>query len=563
MAPEGNSVSATDRGASWTTPLRRLVAGHFIAASAEWCVYIAAFVYAFGQGGTAGTGLASVILLASTIGASPVAGLAIARLPANRARLLALALMAAGCLAAGAAIALELPLPLVLVGSVVALSSFTLLRPSQAVLIPTLADRPQQLSTTNLWIGHSDSAAALAGPGLSTILMVVGGPAVVFIGFGLLLVVAIGLQMIDHQRGAPASKPSGAAPPSPWKTFGSAFRQLRQRTGTLTLIALIGFQFAVVGALDLLFVVIALDTLGLDNAAPSLLTTFFGIGALGAVALSTYAHRSARLASSLSLGLAAAGIAVLAISIALSISTGSILPMLIGLPPLGAARFVVVVVSRALLQRSADNETIGAVFVLMELGSGVGILLGSIITQVMLALSGPILALQALGVGYLLLLVATRRSVKNAEETATVPLVEMDLLRRVPAFGPLPPMTLETVARESTLMEVEADTVVIEQGEAGDQFYAVMSGEFDVTMFGEHMRTAGKGDSFGEVALLANVNRTATITATAPGTLLAIGQEPFLRAITGHDPAAQAAWSTIKSMEFGEQQVNDPNGGSV
>ncbi len=360
-----------------------------MAASAEWAVYIAAFVYAFEQGGATGTGVASLVLLTSTIGASPIAGLAIARLPANQARLLALSLKASGCLLAGVAIAMELPLALMLAGSVMALSSFTLLRPSQAVLIPTLADRPQQLSTTNLWLGHSDSAAALTGPGLSTILMYFGGPAVVFIGFGLLLVGTIGLHLIDHKRGAPASGPSGQIPASPWSTFGAAVRQLKERKGSLTLIALIGFQFGVVGSLDILFVVIALETLGMDNTAPGLMSTFFGVGALGAVLLSAHAHRTGKLATALSSGLAAAGAAVLLITLALSIADGTIAPMLIGLPALGAARFLVVVVARALLQRSADNDSIGAVFALMELGSGVGILTGSIVAQLMLFLSGP------------------------------------------------------------------------------------------------------------------------------------------------------------------------------
>ncbi len=552
----GAENSPSGANVSWNAPLRRLVVGHFIAAAAEWAVYIAAFVYAFQRGGAAGTGVASLVLLASTIVASPLAAWAIARLAANHARLLALALKAFGCLLAGVAVAVKLPVPVVLAGSAVALASFTLLRPSQAVLIPTLADRPRQLSTTNLWLGHSDSAAALVGPGLSTVLMFVAGLPGVFIGFGLLLLVAVALQAIDNTRGAPAGKPASAKAPSTWSTLGGAFRQLRQRKGALTLITLIGFQYGVVGALDILYVVIALDSLGLDEAASSLLSTFFGIGALGAVLLSSMAHRQERLASSLSIGLATAGAITLLLAVALSASSGTIVPLLVGLPALGAARFLVVVVSRALLQRSADNETIGAVFALMELGSGIGILAGSIVTQIALFLSGPILALQVLGIGYVVLLLVTRRSIQAVEDTATVPLVEMDLLRRIPAFGPLPPMMLEAVARQSTMTEVDAETVVIKQGDAGDQFYAVMSGKFDVTMFGDYVRTVTKGDSFGEVALLANVNRTATVTAVEPGTLLAIGQEPFLQAITGHGPATQAAWTTVRSMEFGDQEVN-------
>lgn len=62
------------------------------------------------------------------------------------------------------------------------------------------------------------------------------------------------------------------------------------------------------------------------------------------------------------------------------------------------------------------------------------------------------------------------------------------------------------------------------------------------------MRTVERGEGFGEIALLANVPRTATVTANRVGSLLAIQREPFLNAVTGHELSRRAAWSTIRTF---------------
>ena len=81
-------------------------------------------------------------------------------------------------------------------------------------------------------------------------------------------------------------------------------------------------------------------------------------------------------------------------------------------------------------------------------------------------------------------------------------------------------------------------------------FYAVVDGSFDVTIAGRSVNTAERGASFGEVALLANVCRTATVTANCLGSLLAIQRVPFLIAVTGSDSSRQAAWGVIRTMEL-------------
>ena len=109
---------------------------------------------------------------------------------------------------------------------------------------------------------------------------------------------------------------------------------------------------------------------------------------------------------------------------------------------------------------------------------------------------------------------------------------------------------VEAVARGAVEVPVADGAVIVREGGRGDCFFAVAAGHFDVTMHGEPVRTLGRGDSFGEIALLAEVPRTATVTARGSGTLYRVEREPFLVAVTGHDSSQEAAWRAIRSLRL-------------
>ncbi len=107
--------------------------------------------------------------------------------------------------------------------------------------------------------------------------------------------------------------------------------------------------------------------------------------------------------------------------------------------------------------------------------------------------------------------------------------------------SPLPCTELERLARNLEPVAAPTRTAVIRQGEAGDRFYVVVSGELDAEVDGAAAWSLHRGDGFGEIALLRDVPRTATVVARADSSLYALGRNDFLDAMTGSDRARPAA----------------------
>jgi CRP-like cAMP-binding protein len=117
---------------------------------------------------------------------------------------------------------------------------------------------------------------------------------------------------------------------------------------------------------------------------------------------------------------------------------------------------------------------------------------------------------------------------------ARVPITEMAVLRSTPLFGALPGPALETVAREAQRVEIPAGDVIVRQGDPGAEWFAVISGRLAVAIDSMDRRELGPGDDFGEVALIRDVPRSATVRAITDAVLLVVDRQTFLTAVTGH-----------------------------
>jgi hypothetical protein len=207
----------------------------------------------------------------------------------------------------------------------------------------------------------------------------------------------------------------------------------------------------------------------------------------------------------------------------------------------GGARSIFDVTARTLLQRVARPDLLARVLGLLEGLEMAGLAIGSLLATALVALGGAAAAFA--GVGVLLPLVAlpAGRRLLDIDSHATAPVVEVALLRSVPMLSLLPPPTLESLARALIPEDVAAGVEVVSQGDEGDRFYVIADGVADVIAEGTHVATLNRGDGFGEIALMYDVPRTATVRTRTDVRLYALERDDFLVALTGHLPAQTLA----------------------
>ena len=160
------------------------------------------------------------------------------------------------------------------------------------------------------------------------------------------------------------------------------------------------------------------------------------------------------------------------------------------------------------------------------------------------------LAVVGLSVPVIVILLGPR--LIQIDAAATAPAADrLELLRRSTIFAPLPGTTIERLATQLMPLSVPAGHVLIREGDVGDRFYLIAEGRMDVSVQGVAVATLGTGDPVGEIALLRDVPRTATVTSASDAELYALTREDFLEAVTSHVASRQTAEATITSRLAG------------
>jgi hypothetical protein len=175
------------------------------------------------------------------------------------------------------------------------------------------------------------------------------------------------------------------------------------------------------------------------------------------------------------------------------------------------------------------------------------IAIGALVTPLLVSLLGPKATFVVAGAVLPALAVLTWRAINSIDRNAQVATEALELLRAIPIFAPLPPAVIERLASIAEEVRVLPGVAVCTQGEPGDRFYAIAEGSAEVSADGEERPRLGPGDFFGEIALLRDVPRTATVTAVEPLRLYALERDDFIAAVTGHAPSREAAESIVSS----------------
>ena len=525
--------------------LRNIVLAFIGFNAAEWSVWIAILVYAYGVGGATAVGVVSLVLLVPSAIVAPVAAQAGDRFPRERVLAFGYLLQAITAAATGVALLLAAPVPLVVALATIQTVSVTLTRPTQGALLPELAHSPGELVAANAVAGTIENFSISAGPAVTALLLGVSSPGVVWILMaGALLVSTLFASLVRGGR-EPSTSPSERRPGSrPEESLLSGslkgFRVLAQAKGPRLIIGLMFALSVELGSLDVLLVVLGLQLLNVGRSGTSFLFAAIGAGGIAGILVTSSLVGRRRLAPAF-----LAGIAGWAVALSLVGLFPGTLNAIVLLGLAGAGRNLMDVAGRTLLQRTVDEDVLTRVFGVLEGLYNGSMGLGAILAPLVIALFTIRGAFIFAGVALAGLALVCLRPLARTDAASTVPLRALERIRALPLFRPLSGTVLERLADATVPLTYPAGDAIITAGEVGDRFYIIDLGEVVVTQDGREVAVLGPGESFGEIALLRGIPRTATVRAASDVELFALAADPFLRAVTGNPRARRAAEAVV------------------
>jgi MFS family permease len=292
--------------------------------------------------------------------------------------------------------------------------------------------------------------------------------------------------------------------------------------------------------MSVLLAVCALELLHLGAGGVGYLNAAVGVGGLLGAVFSLMLVGRRRLAGPFGLAVAGTGGPMLFIAPHPTFAIAFAAFALVGI-----SNIVEDVAGFTLLQRTSPAAVLARVFGVLHSLFFATVAIGAILAPLLVHWLGIRWALVATGAVLPVLTVATRVPLVRLDDEAVDRTHEIDLLRSIPIFTPLSAPVLEALAAQLVLVKAPAGETIVEQGDHGDRFYVIASGEVEVSVDGKAQATQGAGDHFGEIALLRDVPRTATVRAKTDVELYALERDDFLGAVTGHAGSAQAAEAVV------------------
>jgi MFS family permease len=526
MARAAQAVSALGAVAR-NENIRRVELAWGAAIGAEWGHFVALGVYAYEQGGASAVGLAGLVRLLPAAAVAPFAASLGDRFRRER-LLLAMTLLGSLALAGSAAAAFAGERVLVFAFAALVGLSSTLIRPALQALLPSLARTPEELIASNGATSTIESIGTLVGPLVAGVLVAVADTGVVFVAGSAAFLVAVALLARVTVEGR-MTFTNSVDEVSPLRMAIAGFRAVKNEPNARLVVALVTAQAFVRGCLNVLIVVAVFRVLRGSAADVGYLTAAIGVGGLlGAIGAMTLGGR--RLAVPFGLALVFWGVPIVLMAPRPYFAAALAL-----LAVVGAANSVEDVAVFTLLQRIVPDELLTRVLGLLW-GLAMGaVAVGSIAAPVIVAAVGPRVALIVVGSILPVLTVAAYRRLVEIDKTV-VPAPELELLEEVPMFVPLSIAAKERLAASLVPLFVRPGELVIRAGDAGDRFYIVDDGELDIDAGGLHS-TVRRADYFGEIALLRDIPRTASVAAIVDSHLFALQRDDFLAAVTGHSVA--------------------------
>jgi MFS family permease len=506
--------------------------------TAEWAFTVALGIVAYRDGGATALGLVGLLRMVPSALVAPLLSPLADR--GRRERVLIAVSTLRGIATAAAAVVAALAGPPAAIYALAVLSTIaaTLYRPAHSALLPSLCHTGHELASANVVRGFLDSAATLVGPLLAAVLLGVSNVAVVFATAAGASLWAAAL-LLGLRYDAPP-RPSASTRPRLVREAVDGVRAVTHDRDLSLILGLAAAQSFTRGALTVLSVVVAIELLGTGEPGVGALMTAVGVGAvLGSLAASLLVG-TARLGAWFAVGVALWGLPLALIGVLPREG-----PALALIAFIGVGNALIDVAGFTLLGRLAPDEVLARVFGVLESLVAVSIGLGAVATSWVVAQYGPRAALLGVGLVCPVLAAASWWRLRRLDRTVGVHDADVGLLRQVPMLRPLPLPSLEQLARGLEPVTVPAGDLVFRQGDVGDRYYVIESGEVEVVGDGRLVTTLGPGEGFGEIALLRRSLRTATVVARDDVRLCALRSAHVLPVVLGFTPSAREAATRV------------------
>ena len=431
-------------------------------------------------------------------------------------------------------------------------------RPAVAALLPHLVDRPEELTAANGTSSTIDSLSFFVGPALGGIMLTFTTiPVVMLVNVATFAwsALLVGTIRVPHPTTVPEVAGEAAAEDAPAEPAAgdTLVAEAEEEKETFVQESIAGFksiwadsdlrlvslvycaQTIVAGASVVYGIAMAVEMTSFGPNGVGYLDSMFGVGAIigGLVALG----RASKMKVATDFGW---GVILWAIPLLLAAVFPQAWVALLAVAIMGFGNPLVDVNAVTIVQRLGEDRVMGRIFGALETGLIGAMALGSVLMPLLLHWFGLRWALAILAIGISAVVLPFMGRLRRMNSSLREP-DGLPLLRALPLFAPLEPKSLELVAQQLRRVEVAAGETVITEGDPGDLFYVVESGALTASYQGQVLSHQGPGDPFGEIALLRDVPRTATVVADEPTVLYSLERDTFLDAVTGNSEVSGRA----------------------
>jgi MFS family permease len=415
-------------------------------------------------------------------------------------------------------------------------------KPAQVALMTTVARTPGQLGAANALWAMVDNGGFLVASLIVGVMLAVSGTAEAFAVVTVPLVLAlVALLGVPRDQPLPPLEDVDAGRElSVGLTTIKALPQLR---------LLVGLQVAnlfVQAMMDILVVVIAVSLLDMGEQGAGWLNSAWGVGGVGGGVVATALLARHRLPLALRWGLWLVGVPIAGIAVwpHVPAALGALLVVGVGFGMLEVSLLT-------LGQRLVPCDVMARVYGVEETLTIVAMAIGSIAASTLVQGVGERGALAVTGAILPLVAVVMWPRLRRLDDHVDSDDSAFELVRGVPAFASLPVASLESLASRSRRLQYDAGADIVRQGDEGTAFFVIEDGHVDVFEHEVHRRVEGPGEHFGEIALLRDVPRTATVRARSAVALLVLDRPEFLAAV-GSYRRARVTLDDVASSRLGD-----------